>query len=399
MDDIDTPEAIAWAELQRRGSIRSRYLKDLRDEISGELARCLDPVVHEHDIRPYGAIVCRDLPHLDHLGRILSTDGLTPEVIRSLADGRHSFVLAVKGEPLRLLMLHDRVDTDQDYASRAVWVEGLVLSTDERGTVRVVTSSSVTLIEGRRWIAKDLVFEAAEDILQVVPVANSDVVGRLLDLCHHYISPAKLGATLLYLLSPSEHAIRRRDGGVRLASLGISILNEREDPLVLHQARYRDGAMLFGHDGRLLAVNVILHPSRASEQVVPSMAGTRHTSASRHTYDCPDVLAFVVSADGPVTVFSDGKRIADLKVGDPQAPPYATSSRVDLDDRTCSHCGVLLTVRTIEVPGHDAPRDVRCPACDRSVATEQAWQLEAFVRKTSQTIDALRALRQAPRQA
>src|SRR5262249_58380712 len=74
MDDIDTPEAMAWAELQRRGSIRSRSLQDLRDEISGELARCLDPVVHEHDIRPYGAIVCRDLPHLDHLGRLLSTD-------------------------------------------------------------------------------------------------------------------------------------------------------------------------------------------------------------------------------------------------------------------------------------------------------------------------------------
>jgi hypothetical protein len=27
------------------------------------------------------------------------------------------------------------------------------------------------------------------------------------------------------------------------------------------------------------------------------------------------VLAFVVSADGPVTVFSDGHRIADLKAG------------------------------------------------------------------------------------
>ena len=46
---------------------------------------------------------------------------------------------------------------------------------------------------------------------------------------------------------------------------------------------------------------------------MPATKGTRHTSAARHTYDCPDVLAFVVSADGPVTVFSDGRRIADLK--------------------------------------------------------------------------------------
>jgi DNA integrity scanning protein DisA with diadenylate cyclase activity len=82
---------------------------------------------------------------------------------------------------------------------------------------------------------------------------------------------------------------------------------------VLHQARYRDGALLIGRDGRLIAVNVILRPTRASEQAVPATRGTRHTSAARHTYDRPEVLAFVVSTDGPVTVFSAGQRIADLK--------------------------------------------------------------------------------------
>jgi DNA integrity scanning protein DisA with diadenylate cyclase activity len=56
-----------------------------------------------------------------------------------------------------------------------------------------------------------------------------------------------------------------------------------------------------------------MRPSRQSEQAVPATKGTRHTSAARHTYDCPDVLAFVVSTDGPVTVFSGGQRIADLK--------------------------------------------------------------------------------------
>jgi len=66
-------------------------------------------------------------------------------------------------------------------------------------------------------------------------------------------------------------------------------------------------------DGRLLAINVIMRPTRSSEQAVPATKGTRHTSAARHTYDCPDVIAFVVSTDGPVTVFSDGRRIADLK--------------------------------------------------------------------------------------
>ena len=315
-NDTESPESLAWAELQRRGSIRPRYLRGLEAEISAELARCLDPVVHEQEIRPYGAIVAREMPHLDRLGRMLDTTALPDDVVRSLADGIHSVMLIVKGETPRLLLLNESMDTDQDYASHAVWVDGLILCNNAFGIVRIVTDSSVTLVEGRRWIAKDLVYEAAEDIVQVVPAAQLGVVRRLLELAHHHISPKRIGATLLYALTEKSDAPRRRDEGIGVAGLGLSVLDEAHEPLLLHQARYRDGALLVGRDGRLLAVNVILRPTRDSEQAVPATKGTRHTSAARHTYDCPDMLAFVVSTDGPVTVFSDGQRIADLKTQD-----------------------------------------------------------------------------------
>jgi len=170
----ETPESLAWAELQRRGTVRPRYLRGLEQEISAELARCFDPFVHEQDIRPYGAIVARETPHLDRLGRVVDTEAMSVDVIRSLADGQHSVVLVVKDRPARLLLLHERMDTDQDYASHAVWVDGLIICNDAGGVVRIVTDSSVTLVQGRRWIAKDLVYEAAEDIVQVVPVATGE---------------------------------------------------------------------------------------------------------------------------------------------------------------------------------------------------------------------------------
>jgi DNA integrity scanning protein DisA with diadenylate cyclase activity len=309
--------------MERRGSIRPRYVRDLRDEISAELAQCLDPFVHEQDIRPYGAIVARETPHLDRLGRVVDADGLSLDVLRSLADGRHSFVLVVKGEPPRLLLMHDGLDTEQDYASRAVWVEGVIICNDGKGIVRIVTDSSVTLVEGRRWMNKDLVFQAAEDIVQVVPAADTEVVRRLLELSHHRFSPKRIGATLLYVLTESPARTKRRDDGIDVTALKLSVLNEAEDPLLLHLARYRDGALLVGRDGRLLAVNVILRPTRASEQAVAATKGTRHTSAARHTYDCPDLLAFVVSTDGPVTVFSDGQLVADLRMGAARKTPEA----------------------------------------------------------------------------
>jgi len=62
--DTESPESLAWAELQRRGSVRERYTRGLQQELSAELARCLDPFVHEQDIRPFGAIVAREMPHL-----------------------------------------------------------------------------------------------------------------------------------------------------------------------------------------------------------------------------------------------------------------------------------------------------------------------------------------------
>jgi len=311
--DTESPETLAWAELCRRSSIHDRYLRGLQDEISAELARCLDPVVHEQDIRPYGAMIAREMPHIDRLGRLIDTGGLAPDDVRSMADGVHSVVLVVKQEPPRLMLLNESMDTDQDYASRAVWIDGVIICNDAHGVVRIVTDSSVTLVEGRRWIRKDLVYEAAEDIAQVVPAADTRVVRRLLELAHHRFSANRVGATLVYALTDAPDGGHRRDGGIDVGALGLSVLDDAHEPLLLHQARYRDGALLVGRDGRLMAVNVILRPTRASEPAVPPMKGTRHTSAARHTYDCPDVLAVVVSTDGPVTVFSDGQRIADLK--------------------------------------------------------------------------------------
>lgn len=313
VDDPNSPQAIVWAELQRRGSINPRYLTDLEAEISAELVRCFEPVIHEQDVRPYGAIVAREPPNLAQLGRILPTDGLRDDVIHSLADGRQSLTVVVKGQPPQVVLLNEPMDTEQDFASHAVWVDGVIVANDSRGVVRIVTDSSITVVQGRRWMTKDLVYEAAEDIMQIVPSADPRVVRKLLELTHHRISPARIGATILYRLSDAAAPTKGRDAGVALAGVGLSVLDDAEHPIFVHLARYHDGALLVGRDGRLEAVNVIIRPSSASERAVPAMKGTRHTSAARHSHDVADVLAFVVSTDGPVTVFSGGHRVADLK--------------------------------------------------------------------------------------
>jgi hypothetical protein len=310
---METPQMLAWAELERRGSINPRYLTGIEAEIAAELARCFDPVIHEQDVRPYGAIVARERPDVERLGRLLPTAGLRDDVIHSLADGRQALAVVVTGQPTELLLLTEPMDTEQDFASHAVWVDGVIISNDNRGVVRIITDSSITVVQGRRWITKDLVYEAAEDIMQIVPSADARVVRKLLELTHHRISPGRIGATILYRFTDAGGTTKGRDAGVALGRIGLSVLNDAEHSIFVHLARYHDGALLVGRDGRLEAVNVIIRPSSASERAVPAMKGTRHTSAARHSHDVPDVLAFVVSTDGPVTVFSGGHRVADLK--------------------------------------------------------------------------------------
>jgi len=390
----ETAESVAWAEFRRHASIARKYLAGLEAAFCQELARCLDPYVHERLIRSYGAIVCRELPAVAHLGRLLDVAGMAPDVLRACADGRKALVLSVTGEPLRLLVFRDVLDTEQDYASLAAWIEGLIVCNDDNGIVRIVTDASVTTVEGRRWTTKDLVFEAAEGVAGTVPAADPVVVRRMLELCHHRISPGRMGATLLCLLTTDGDRPEPRDAGIEVAALGLSIHSEDDERLILHQIKYHDGAVVFGPDGRLLRVNVILQPSIASGDLVAPSGGTRHTSAARHTFDRPDVLAFVVSADGLVTVFSDGRRIGELRMRDTHMSSKPDDAKVRSVEIDCPSCAVSLAVRVVEAPGADETQRAVCPACGRVALTIEALRADAFMRKTHQTIAALLQLRQ-----
>jgi hypothetical protein len=80
------------------------------------------------------------------------------------------------------------------------------------------------------------------------------------------------------------------------------------------------GSALAGIDGILLRKGVILNPSQSSQAKVQTEGGTRHNSASLHTYDRPDFLSIVVSSDGPVSIFSDGLRASNLSLPNHGSP-------------------------------------------------------------------------------
>jgi len=91
-----------------------------------------------------------------------------------------------------------------------------------------------------------------------------------------------------------------------------------------HLLTYTDGAVILDAQtsDRCGSATKILWKQASIE----ARAGTRHTSAQRFSYDFAKGIIFVVSSDGPVTVFSDGMSVTDLEVRFADETPTAQKS-------------------------------------------------------------------------
>jgi len=70
----------------------------------------------------------------------------------------------------------------------------------------------------------------------------------------------------------------------------------------------QDGATLIARDGTLIRNGVILRPPAEAEAEINPTAGARHSSAAKIS-SVSSSVAVVVSEDGKITIFSDGKSV------------------------------------------------------------------------------------------
>jgi hypothetical protein len=123
-----------------------------------------------------------------------------------------------------------------------------------------------------------------------------------------------------------------------------------------------DRAVLVDPDGDLAALNVLLLAPGIPDELRFD-GGTRHNSAGRFSAAEPHALGFVVSSDGPVTVFQAGDVIASLKA----AIYLETRSRECID---CHGSGLVSQVTSTS--GANVHR--QCGTCGGAGAVE--WQVE-----------------------
>ena len=267
---------------------------------------------------PYCVLITSGPPE-SSIGEMITND-LDEHEVRRAADGHTLLVSRCPGGPPRLLQLRAPIHDDRECEALACETSGVLIRADDGGRMSVFTPDAASYLQGQHMWTRPHMNGILEALTSAAPTANSATLQSLAHLAYWDISPAGVGATLISELTRATPD-RAGFGGVPVESLRLNVNESAHRSGILHQVHYRDGAAVFDSHGTLRRAGVILVSSAAAvASVGPVTGGSRHHSAAWHSYDCPDVLCFVISRASHVTVFSGGRDVSPraLPIGAPE---------------------------------------------------------------------------------
>jgi hypothetical protein len=298
-----------WTELRAQGALDE--VGSIETHVAAELSICMD-VAQGTKPRPYGALVTLARPPAT-VGRLL-TSNLDDEELRRVAEGRSLLVCRSRASPRQLLQLRRPLHTDADWEALVGVAAGVLVRIDVRGRIWVVGPRTTSCVDGRETWTRPHMRRVVDALTSAAPAADPRTLEALARLAYSHVSPAPVGATLVYQLTRSQGEAACFSG-VTLDALRLNLHQAAHLSGILHQIEHRDGAVIFDRNGMLRRAGVILVPSASALEAVGAIrGGTRHHSAAWHSYDRPDVICFVVSKAGRVTVFSRGENVSPTPV-------------------------------------------------------------------------------------
>ena len=277
-----------------------------------ELEYTRRPPQFERRTPVYGSMIVppdRSLISAGELVDLIPVDDLPLESARRFADGRSVF-LAVQPDGSRVLACFRRT---VQYEADMVEIQSdtgafIVQRTPMLGVTRLFTATATIEWSGYRWSSRPNA-RAQHDLLRpYLPQIAPPVLSGLLALAVHWLSPGRVGATLVV---PVSHGDSGLDLERSIPVPGLSVTNRHHYPALLAALMQTDLATVVDARGQAHHIGVGLHWSSDAEAAVETRRGMRHRSAARYTYDHPEAVAIVVSEDGPVTVFHHGKPLSE----------------------------------------------------------------------------------------
>lgn len=292
------------------------------DLLLTELEHARRPPVHEGRTHQYGSFVLPSAGPLHDIADLVELIDLDLPIgqCRMFADGRSSYLVRSPDGPVQLACFRRSVQFEADLVELELATGATIVQRTMRGVPRLFTPAGVVEWDGRQWRMRPSAREYLPVVEHAVPEAPREVLAGLLDLAAHWLSPSRIGATFLLDLDPRPHDDHGQDRSAALPSPVLSVANRAHYAGMYAVLSQIDLATLVSVDGTVSQFGVGLRSSEESEAAVQLDAGMRHRSAARYTWDHHHTVAFVVSEDGPVTLFRHGSNIAvcSLRLGEAQ---------------------------------------------------------------------------------
>lgn len=281
------------------------------DLVLSELEHARRPPVFEGRSVVYGSFVIagdRSLVPADNLVELIDLE-MPIDRARRFSDGRSAFLVRHTDGAMQLACFRRTVQYEADLIDVEQATEASIVQRTIMGVPRVFTPTGVVEWNGQRWRRRPSARVHLPALRAAVPEAAPELLQGLLDLAVHWLSPARIGATFLLDLDPRPHDDHGLDIGAALPSPDLSVTRRHHYPPLFAVLSQTDLATLISAHGDVGMLGVGLRSSEESEAEVQLDQGMRHRSAARYTWDHDHVVAFVVSEDGPVTLFRRGRAI------------------------------------------------------------------------------------------
>jgi hypothetical protein len=242
---------------------------------------------------------------------LVPLDGLAQAMARTFADGRSAFIVNRHDDSPVLACFDRPVQFEAELvALQESTGARIVQRTAVLGQVRLFTDQRVISWSGQDWTVRPTAAALLSALRACAPDLDPAVGQGLLDLTVHWLSPARVGATIVVHEEAFEWG--SMDVSTKSRAPRLSLTNRQHYPALFASLLQHDLATLVGADGSVAYLGVGLRSSEEAERNVDTNRGMRHRSAQRYSYDHPSTTIAVVSEDGPVTIFRNGRAIGLL---------------------------------------------------------------------------------------
>ncbi len=280
-----------------------------------ELEHARRPPLFERRVPIYGSIVVPDDRSLIESGELvdlIDLDAMPLDVAHRFADGRSTYLVRQPDRPLQLACFRRSVQYEADLVEIQADIGAIIVQRTVMGVTRAFTDTGTVEWAGYRWTNRPNARTQHQALQPLLPGVDKPVLAGMLELAVHWLSPARVGATLVL---PGDHGDAGLDLEHSIVAPALTLTTRYHYPALFAALMQTDLATIVAADGAVLRLAVGLRATPEAGATIDHGRGMRHRSAARYTFDQPGALAVVVSEDGPVTVFLKGHPLSEWVAG------------------------------------------------------------------------------------